>query len=318
MAKVDTSPTGRTTWRNLRTGLLFVGGVIIAATLGLIIGKNTNLLTTHDTAHLFVMDIKGMSEGNMVAIGGKKIGVVKSMDFAKRGDTTGVVVTLDITSEHFKLITKDSKAILKALGVLGDAYVDIALGSSDEFLEDGGYLEAVASPGMDELIKSAIETMSTIQDISLTISKGEGTFGKLVRSNELNEKLLKAAGNLEAITNSIVRGQGLAGRLINDKQLAGRVSDILDNLAEVSSSIRSGKGSLGKFIVDESFYDRLSAITHRADSLFVRINNPNTTLGKLTRDAELYKHLDHSIISLDSLLMDFKENPSRYVKVSVF
>ena len=60
------------------------------------------------------------------------------------------------------------------------------------------------------------------------------------------------------------------------------------------------------------------SIVRRTDSLFLRLNDPNTNLGKLTRNDALYRHLDHSIISPDSLLMDFKQNPSRYVKVSVF
>lgn len=318
MANVDTSPTGGTRWRNLRTGLLFVAGIIIAGILGLIIGKNSSLLTRHDAAYLFLASIKGLSEGNMVAISGKKIGVVKSLDFAERNDTAGVIVTLDITSDYFPLITKDSKATIKALGVLGDKFVDITIGRSEEKLPEGGYLDVVAEPGLDELTASAIETMKTIQDISQKINRGEGTIGRLLTSNELNDKLLKTAANIEAVTNKISTGNGLAARLINDQQMAGRFTLLVTNLSNVADSLKAGKGSLGKFIVDESFYNNLSTIVRRTDSLFVRLNDPNTNLGKLTRDDALYRHLDHSIISLDSLLMDFKQNPSRYVKVSVF
>ncbi len=318
MAKVDTSVTGRVGWRNLRTGLLFVAGLIIAGILGLIIGKNSSLLTRHDTAYLFIASIKGLSEGNMVAISGKKIGVVKSMDFARRNDTSGVIVTLDITSDYFPLITIDSKATIKALGVLGDKFVDITLGQAPEKLAEGGYLDVVAEPGLDELTASAIETMNTIQDISQKINKGEGTLGRLLTTNELNDKLMKTASNVESITNKISNGNGLAARLINDQQMAGHVTSLITNLSDVSSSLKSGKGSLGKLIVDESFYNNLSTIVRRADSLFTRLNDPNTNIGKLTGDDAFYRHLDHSIISLDSLLMDFKQNPSRYVKVSVF
>ena len=318
MANVDTSATGGTRWRNLRTGILFVAGIVLAGILGLIIGKNTSILTRHDTAYLFISSIKGLSEGNMVAISGKKIGVVKSMDFSKRNDTTGVLVTLDLTHEYFHLITRDSKATIKSLGVLGDKFVDITLGNSSRPLEEGEFLDVVAEPGLEELTASAIETMNTIQDISQKVNKGEGTIGKLITSTELNDRLLKAAANLETITERITKGNGLAARLLNDQQMAGRVSSLIANLSGISDSIKQGKGTLGKFIIDESFYNNLTTVVHRADSLFVLLNNPNSNLGKLTRDAELYKHLDHSIISLDSLLMDFKENPGRYVKVSVF
>lgn len=318
MAKINTSPTGGIGWRNLRTGILFVVGLILAGILGLIIGKNTNILTRHDTAYLFISSIKGLSEGNMVAISGKKIGVVKSMDFSTRNDTTGVLVTLDISQDYFRLVPKDSKATIKALGVLGDKFVDITLGSSKEMLPEGGYLDVAAEPGLEDLIASAIQTMDTIQVISQKISKGEGTIGRLITSTELNDKLLKTAANIEAMTRQLTTGDGLAARLINDKQMAGHVSSLITNLADVSSSLKAGKGTLGKLIVDESFYNNLSAVVRRSDSLFARLNDPANSLGKLTHDDELYRHIDHSILSLDSLLMDFKQNPGRYVKVSVF
>lgn len=318
MANVDTSPTGGVGWRNLRTGILFVGGLILAGTLGLIIGKNTSLLSRHDTARLFITNIQGLTEGNMVAISGKKIGVVKSMDFAERNDSSGVIVTLDIVHDNFGLIAKDSRATIKSLGVLGDKYIDITLGRSGVKLEDGGYLEVQVDPGLEELTASAIKTMNTIQDISEKINRGEGTIGKLITSNELNEKLLKTAANVETMTNKMMTGNSVAAKLINDQQMAGHVSSLITNLAEVSASLKEGRGTLGKLIVDESFYNNLSAVIRRSDSLLARLNNPQSNFGKLTGGDELYKHIDHSILSLDSLLMDFKLNPDRYVKVSVF
>ncbi len=318
MATVDTSATGGIGWRNLRTGILFIGGILLAGTLGLIIGKNTSLLSRHDTAYLFLTDIRGLSEGNMVAILGKKIGVVQSMDFAERNDTAGVVVTLDIVHDFFPLIPRDSRAIVKALGVLGDKYVEISLGRSEELLQDGGYLAVAVDPGLEELTASALKTMNTIQDISTKIVSGEGTIGKLITSDELNDKLLRTAANVETVTAKLTHGDGLASRVINDPQMADRASSLITNLSDVADSLRAGRGSVGKLMMDEAFYNTLSSVMRRTDSLFAQLNSPNSTIGRLSRDDEFYKHLDHSIMSLDSLLMDFKQNPDRYVKVSVF
>ncbi len=318
MANVDTSPTGGVGWRNLRTGLLFVGGLALAATLGLIIGKNTSLLSRHNTAKLFISDIKGLSEGAMVAISGKKIGVVKSMDFAEQNDSTGVMVTLDIVNEHFGLVTKDSRATIKSLGVLGDKYIEVSIGRSGAPLQEGEYIAVDAEPGFDELTSSAIKTMNTIQDISAKINKGEGTIGRLISSNELNDKLLKTASNVETMTNALMHGDGAFAKLVNDQTVGTHLASVVANLSEITTSLKRGEGTLGKLIVDESFYNALSSVVSRADSLFAQLNNPSSNLGKLTRDDALYRHLDHSILSLDSLLMDFKQNPDRYVKVSVF
>ncbi len=318
MAKVDTSPTGGVGWRNLRTGLLFVAGIILAGTLGLIIGKNTSILNRHDKAYLFITDIKGLAEGNMVAIAGKKIGIVKRMDFEQRIDTSGVRVTLDIVDEFFGLITKDSKATVKALGVLGDKYVDISLGHSHEKLSDGSYMAVAAEPGLEDLTASAIKTMNTIQDISQKINKGEGSFGKLITTNELNDKLVRTMTNIETMTNSIMHGGGVLATLMNDESLAKRVASLITNLSDVSSSLKEGRGTLGKFAVDESFYSNLVSLTKRTDSLFAKLSSNESTIGKLSNDPAMYDNLNRGIISLDSLLIDLKQNPGKYVTIKVF
>jgi phospholipid/cholesterol/gamma-HCH transport system substrate-binding protein len=318
MANVNTSATGGIGWRNLRTGILFVAGIILAGILGLIVGKNTSLLARHDTAYLFLSDIKGLAEGNMVAISGKKIGVVKALDFEQRIDTSGVRVTLDIVDEFFGLITSDSKATIRALGVLGDKYIEITLGRSHVKLKDGGYLAVSMDPGLDDLTSSAIKTMNTIQELSSKINKGEGSLGKLITTNELNEKVIKTMSNIETMTNKFSHGSGLLATLINDEALAKRVASLITNLSDVSASLKEGKGSLGKLMVDESFYNNLSSLAKRTDSLLAKLSTSEGTLGKFANDPAVYDNLNRSILSLDSLLIDLKQNPDRYLTVKVF
>jgi phospholipid/cholesterol/gamma-HCH transport system substrate-binding protein len=318
MANVNTSATGGIGWRNLRTGILFVAGIILAGILGLIVGKNTSLLARHDTAYLFLSDIKGLAEGNMVAISGKKIGVVKALDFEQRIDTSGVRVTLDIVDEFFGLITSDSKATIRALGVLGDKYVEITLGRSQVKLKDGDYLAVNLEPGLDDLTSSAIKTMNTIQELSSKINNGEGSLGKLITTNELNEKVIKTMSNIETMTNKFSHGSGLLATLINDEALAKRVASLITNLSDVSASLREGKGSLGKLMVDESFYNNLSSLAKRTDSLLAKLSTSEGTLGKFSNDPAVYDNLNRSILSLDSLLIDLKQNPDRYLTVKVF
>lgn len=325
MSKTNTSGTIGIHWRNLRTGALVVIGIAIAAMLGLIIGKNTSLFSRHDTATIFLKQINGLSEGNMITVSGKKIGVVKTIEFARRNDTSGVIVTLDIAHEFFPLITSDSKVMVRSLGILGDKYIDINLGRSPLPLADGGALESFTEPGFEELTASAITTMNTIESISTKINNGEGSLGKILTTTELHDKLASAVDHLDKMTSNIdeathamMHGNGLMARAINDTSMASHAAALVANLHEVSSSLTAGRGTLGKLMVDESLYNKLTSVTSHADSVLARLNNPSGTLGKLTGDDALYKRLDHSILSLDSLLIDLKANPGRYVRVSVF
>lgn len=318
MARPNTSPTGGIGWRNLRTGILFVGGIVLMMVLGLIIGKNTNLLTGKRTAYIFVPDIKGLTEGNLVSISGKKVGTVENMRFTTQNDTQGVVVELNIRSEYFGLISEDSRAMIKSLGVLGDKYIDIAVGRSAGYLVDGGFLNAGVDPGVEELTASALKTMNTIEEVTGRINRGEGTIGKLVSSSELSDRILKTVNNIEVMTEKLATGKGLAGKLVNDEALAARFTSIVANLTSLTDSIKNGRGTLGKLIVDDQLYNNLAALTRQSDSLLLQLSNPEGTFGRLAHDPLFYDNLNRTVISLDSLLIDLKENPGRYVRLSLF
>jgi len=48
------------------------------------------------------------------------------------------------------------------------------------------------------------------------------------------------------------------------------------------------------------------------------LNNTDGSMGLLLNDTQLYESLNSSIHSFDSLLVDFKQHPKRYINVSVF
>ncbi|MBC8144522.1 MAG: hypothetical protein H7X80_02985, partial [bacterium] len=56
----STNSAGGLAWRNTRTGLLFLCGVLLVCTLGLVISKNTGFGKSHRTARVFVTDTKGL------------------------------------------------------------------------------------------------------------------------------------------------------------------------------------------------------------------------------------------------------------------
>jgi phospholipid/cholesterol/gamma-HCH transport system substrate-binding protein len=78
-------------WRNLRTGILFVLVIAIMAVLALVIGKNTSALSKKVTYKIFVPDIGGLAENNLVSVAGKKSRhrAVIGFCFAERYDHWG-------------------------------------------------------------------------------------------------------------------------------------------------------------------------------------------------------------------------------------
>ena len=317
---------GKILWRDLKTGLFFLFGLALMGWLGFYIGKNTGLLTPHHTVKVFVPDIKGLNEGNFVGISGKKVGTVRTMQFVERNDTNGILLTLDIMGdEYFSLIRKDSKATIRSMGVLGDKLVDITLGHSKELLADGGTLQLAVEPGLEDLTASAIKTMKNVGAITDRIEQGEGTLGKIITTNELNDKVESAIAGLTSLEAKLTSGNGLAPKLLNDGAMAQKVDETLKNLNEITSSLKQGNGSVGKFVMGDEFLTKLSGVTSRTDSLITMLSDSRGSLAKFSRDPAVYDNLNTSILTmqesikhLDSLFVDLKKNPGRYVHVSVF
>lgn len=308
---------GNLKWRDLRTGVVFIVGLVVAGVLLLLVGRNSPVVNRFIDLKIFVQDIEGLAENNFVAISGKKVGTVQAMTIKARNDTIGVEVVMSVRAEFQKVITKDSKAKIKPLGVLGDKYVDIALGSGEP-VSDGDYLQVEKDVGLGDLTVEGERLIRNLNALLETVNRGEGTLGRLIYSSELIERLERSAEHLERVSASLASSQGLAGRLLNDAELANRFSAIVKDLEAIVASLRQGKGSMGKLLVDDSFYDNLNAATRRLDSLVSSLRNPSGAIGKLASDSALYHNLNRSAIALDSLLRDLKANPSRYINVRVF
>ncbi|HPS72632.1 MAG TPA: MCE family protein, partial [Bacteroidales bacterium] len=84
----------------------------------------------------------------------------------------------------------------------------------------------------------------------------------------------------------------------------------ISNFDKISSDI--AKEDLAKVILNAN--QTISDLQQVID----KINKGEGDLGKLVNDEQLYKNLAASTDNLNKLLVDIKENPGRYIHVSVF
>jgi hypothetical protein len=80
--------------------------------------------------------------------------------------------------------------------------------------------------------------------------------------------------------------------------------------------------SMGSLRVTSSNLSRVSAkLETTADLLnaaLSKMQRGEGTLGRLAHDEKLYDDLDSLAVNLNALVIDIRENPRRYVKVSLF
>ncbi|NTU52688.1 MAG: MCE family protein [Chlorobiaceae bacterium] len=284
-------------WSDLKTGIFFVLGLGFAAYLGVVIGKNTSVFSGVTTIKVMTKNVDGLTENNFVAIAGKKIGTVSKLDFVIRKDSLYVIADLKLRNEYASLVTKDSKASIRSLGVLGDKYVDITAGTGDS-VREGDYIRLDSDDGLAGLTSNAKQTIEKLNTLLDNLNHGQGPAGRLISDKKMGDDLGKTVANLRKssdelskVSSNMSSGKGLLPKLINDKSLADNTTETLESLKRTSAE---------------------------TESLMKKLNDSKGTLGRLNSDPALYDNLSRSLVTLDSLLSDLKRKPGRYVRFTLF
>ncbi|MBN1929571.1 MAG: MCE family protein [Chlorobiaceae bacterium] len=284
-------------WSDLKTGIFFLLGLGFAAYLGLVIGRNTSVFTGVTTIKIMTSNVNGLAENNFVAVAGKKIGTVSNLSFTSQNDSLFVVADLKLQNEYANLVTRDSKASIRSLGVLGDKYVDIQAGSGDP-VKEGDYIRLVPEDGLSALTDNAKNTVEKLNTLLDKLNNGDGPAGRLISDKEMGEDLQKTVANLRktsdelnSVAGQISHGKGLLSKLLHDKSLADDTEQTIVNLRNAAAE---------------------------TERLMKQLNDGQGTLGKLNSDPALYDNLSQTLVSLDSLLTDLKRQPDRYVRFTLF
>jgi phospholipid/cholesterol/gamma-HCH transport system substrate-binding protein len=128
-----------------------------------------------------------------------------------------------------------------------------------------------------------------------------------------------------SIQNSLYQMESL---LENEK---AKIADILGNLRSVSENLKNSNEDIsnitGNFskVSDELAQARLGEVVSKAENtleelegILRSIREGKGSLGQMAVNEDLYQNLNRSISDLDSLFLDLKSNPKRYVHFSIF
>ena len=91
-------------------------------------------------------------------------------------------------------------------------------------------------------------------------------------------------------------------------------TDKLDGIAQKVDTTVTGVSS----IVDSLADSDLDGLVASFKSLVDNVNDPDGSLGKLMRDDSVYNSVDSLLVDIDQLVNKIKENPKKYLKISVF
>lgn len=317
--------------KGLRVAALLIAGVLLLGYGVYRVGKIFDVFADRYTIVTLLPSVAGLREGATVALAGQQIGQVEKIEFIPmelKRDSNHLKVTLNVAQRVTDQIRGDSRVIIRPQGLLGDKYIDIQPGTlTSPVLAENDTIIAETALDMEQFLARATEAMDeavlvirSLGEITTPLAAGEGTMGKLLQDERLYGTMVSATGELQTLLAEINRGDGALGQLIQDPVLYQRMVSAMTRIDQLGGQILNGNGTLSMLIKSDSLYRGLAGTAGKADAaagqlaaLLQRLNQPDGTMNRLMTDPRLFDELLKSVIDLQTLINDIRENPKKYV-----
>ena len=176
--------------KELRVGFFIFLAIVIFMAVIFALSSEVNYFTGSYTLKTAFANTQGLADNAQIRLSGVKVGRVNGIIFPDDINKRHVEVFLKINRNIQNRIREDSTASIQTVGLLGDKYIEIAIGSQDKpILKDGALIKAIEPA-----------------DFSRLVERGENVFGNLARlSNTLDEILvdLKKGGSFKNIASTL-------------------------------------------------------------------------------------------------------------------
>lgn len=318
-------------WAEMRGGLLLLAALALL-TLGIFtVGERTRLFSPQTEVRVLLANVQGLKAGAPVWLSGVAIGTVSNIAFQGTTGSDEVVVTLSLDAAAAMRLGPDVRVSIKTRGLLGEKYIDIVPGVLTGDLPDEP-LRGVPTVGLDEVIGKAYDSFDSFGRLSDALVNREGTLGKFLQDPTLYDNLVGLSSRLKTLLEVATTGDGSLARIINDPELFRRMiaftvqgEEAAARLKELAATLQNPDGTLGRLASDPQLYEKAVHTVEQADRslrefehLAARMQGQEGTIGRLISNHELHDRMLTTLSELDALLRDIRENPGRYVKVSVF
>ena len=297
-------------WAQLKAGVLGIAALVVLAVLIFLLTGNSSIFTPTFSLRTYMDDASGLATGAAVRLNGILVGTTDEIKLSGSQDPKRAVeFDMTVNSKYLNDIPEDSTAAISAANLLGDKFINITRGKSPRHVRPGAELKSLQVQDIPELMAQSAGLIASLQDIVtradrllLSIDQGNGNIGKLLKDEELYNRLNGIASEGQKILADVRNGKGTISKLIYDDSLYQEIRAPLHRLDAVVADLQSGQGSAGKFLHDPVLYDEAQKSLAELRRLVQDLNAGKGTAGKLVKDDELYKQINVLVSKLDGTI----------------
>ena len=272
--------------------------------------KGVNIFSPTNSYHGTFCHLHGLEEQAAVYIRGHKVGQVDRLHYDFTRDSAFLV---DISIRKDIALPQGTKMALVSDGMLGGMAIELQFPESSsmtndqsQMIEKGAFLNTTYVPGLIESLQS--ELLAHV------------------------DEAVQEVDSLVAALRTQVEGDHIKNSLENVDRISGDLTSVSSNLKHmmktqvptIVNNADTAIANLNTIVADIKEAD-LKATVARVDNAVDNVNglvsdvrSQDGTIGQLIYNKSLYNDIDATVVSADSLLVDLKAHPKRYVHFSLF
>ena len=290
--------------KEIQIALVAIAGLLVLY-FGLHFLKGMTLFSGDNKYYVKFKDVSGLSVASPIFANGYRVGVVEDIMFDYQ-NTGEIVAAIDVDTELN--VPKGSRAEI-ATDLMGTVKVLLVLGNA---------ADGMVAPG---------DTITGSQQV--------GAMGKAADMIPAVQQMLPKLDSILASVNTLLADPAIANSLHNVDQitadltrtshdlslLTAQLNRQMPQMLQNADGVLANTNQITKDISNMDFAATMTSVNttlKNVEQMTAALNSREGTLGLLMRDPSLYYNLNSTMMHADSLMIDLKQHPKRYVHFSVF
>ena len=283
----------------MRVGIFVLAAIILFVTFVLTIGSQTRVFEKRYALRTSFASAGGLLVGAPVRLAGFTVGGVTRIGFERDRKDKRIVVEMSLDRRYQDRIREDSVATINTIGLVGDKYVEITVGSPDR-------PEALALAELKSLDPTDFgKLLESVSRLGVTLEEFFAGAG----SKETRENLAAVIKSLRQALDHVEKGPGLMHALVYDEkggELVGQLNQAGAAVTKAGDAITRVAGTTDKIVGDAQAILRevkegkglLHALVYdpEAAQTLARLGRAMGHLEDVTREVKEGKGLLHALV----------------------
>ena len=277
-----------------KVGILAITSMIALAYMSLKITSNQSGFGEYTEYRTIVPDATGIFPKTPIRVAGVNSGRIKSIELSGNS----ALISFELLSKIN--VPVDSFLRIRSMGFLGDKYLDVGIGKSDEYIKAGELIQSKEGASIEQIIKEGSGAIAEMKEIISSFKKSlvpEGEEPPVKRILDEARKILENTTTVtkslkNIITNNENKFQNAIDNLdkvmsslameldaLDENSSRRKIKSVLDNAEEISENIRIisenvklGKGTIGQLFSEDKIADEFSETMNGVSRIVNRLN----------------------------------------------